>query len=114
VRPYALGWTTEFSVAKTCAESYNEEKRAKEHVLDDQTILSSAENFGTVSVCPGGIVHINLPHCSLKFAPSDFVKFSELIGQARLNFNAPPRGAKPQLHVISSDKEDRTSGEPAE
>jgi hypothetical protein len=86
----------------------------KEHDLDDQTILSSAENFGTVSVCPGGVVHINLPHCSLKFMPSDFVKFSDLIGQARLNFNAPARGAKPHLHVITSEKENKPSEEPAD
>jgi hypothetical protein len=83
----------------------------KEHDLDDQTILSSAENFGTVSVCSGGVVHINLPHCSLRFMPSDFVKFSDLIGQARLNFNAPARGAKPHLHVISSEKENKPSEE---
>ncbi len=82
--------------------------------MDDQTILSSSENFGTVSVCPGGVVHINLPHCSLKFTPSDFEKFSELIGQARLNFNAPPRGAKPHLHVISSEKEATVQEEPTE
>jgi hypothetical protein len=104
----------EFGVAKTCAESYNEIKMAKEHILDDQTILSSAENFGTVSVCPGGVVHINLPHCSLKFVPSDFEKFSDLIGQARLNFNSPPRGAKTRLHVISSEKETDPSQEGTE
>lgn len=86
----------------------------KEHDLDDQTILSSAENFGTVSVCPGGVVHVNLPHCSLKFMPSDFVKFSDLIGQARLNYNAPARGAKPHLHVISSEKENKPSEEPTD
>ncbi|MGO9567511.1 MAG: hypothetical protein ACLP5H_08230 [Desulfomonilaceae bacterium] len=105
---------TDITVAKTCAESYNEKKTAKEPDLDDQTILSSEENFGTVSVCPGGVVHINLPHCSLKFMPSDFVKFSDLIGQARLNFNAPPRGAKPHLHVISSEKENKPSEEPTD
>jgi hypothetical protein len=60
------------------------------------------------------VVHINLPHCSLKFMPSDFVKFADLIGQARLNFNAPPRGAKPHLHVICSEKETETLQDPAE
>jgi hypothetical protein len=82
--------------------------------LDDQTILASTENFGTVSVCPGGVVHINLPHCSLKFMPSDFTKFSDLIGQARLNFNTPARGTKPHLHVISSEKENKPPEEPAD
>ncbi len=114
MRLFELRCTEEFTVAKTCAESYNQKKTAKEHDLDDQTILSSAENFGTVSVCSGGVIHINLPHCSLKFMPSDFLKFSDLVGQARLNFSAPPRGAKPQLHLISSEKEDMPSEEPAE
>ncbi|MGB6066404.1 MAG: hypothetical protein WBG50_16505 [Desulfomonilaceae bacterium] len=79
--------------------------------MDDQTILSSVENFGTVSVCQGGVVHINLPHCSLKFVASDFLKFSDLIGQARLNFDLPPRGTKPHLHVISAEKENKPSEE---
>ena len=73
--------------------------------LDDQTIISSEENFGTVAVCPGGVVHINLAHCSLKFVASDFLKFSDLISQARLKFDPPPRGGKPHLHVISAEKE---------
>lgn len=114
MRPAALKRLKEITVAKTYTESYNEGKLAKEHNLDDQTILSSTENFGTVSVCSGGVIHINLPHCSLKFMPSDFVKFSDLIGQARLNFDSPPRGAKPHLHVVTSEKENKPSEEPGE
>ena len=77
--------------------------------MDDQTVLASSENFGTVSVCPGGVVHINLPHCSLKFLPSDFVKFSELIAKARLKFDPPLRGdGKPHLQLVSTEG-DRSS-----
>lgn len=72
--------------------------------MDDQTILASSENFGTVSVCPGGVVHINLPHCSLKFLPSDFTKFAELIALARIKFDQPVRGdGKPRLQIVSSE-----------
>lgn len=72
----------------------------------DDTILASEENLGNVSVCPGGVVHINLTHCSLKFLPSDFLKFSELISKARLNFDSPRRGdGKPRLHVVCNETE---------
>jgi len=73
--------------------------------LDDQTILASEESVGNVTVCPGGVVHVNLPHCSLKFLPSDFVKFSELISKARLKFDPPRRtDGKVRLHVVSDEK----------
>jgi len=72
--------------------------------LEDQTILATSENFGTVSVCHGGVVHINLPHCSLKFLPSDFAKFCELIANARMKFDAPRRGdGKPRLQIVPTD-----------
>lgn len=72
----------------------------------DDTILASEENLGNVTVCPGGVVHINLAHCSLKFLPSDFVKFSKLISKARLNFDSPRRGdGKPRLHVVCNETE---------
>jgi hypothetical protein len=75
--------------------------------LDDHTILAVTDNFGTVSVCPGGVVHVNLPHFTLKFLPSDFLKFSDLVAEARLNFDAPKKSAgKPNLHVVSRDKSD--------
>ncbi len=76
--------------------------------MDDQTILASEENFGTVTVCPGGVVHIHLPHCSLKFLATDFVKFHDLIAKARLQFDLPRRGdGKPRLHVVSPEKKDQ-------
>lgn len=78
--------------------------------MDDQTVLASSENFGTVSVCPGGVVHINLPHCSLKFLPADFVKFAELIAQARIKFDQPVRSdGKPRLQIVSSERDDTAS-----
>jgi hypothetical protein len=77
--------------------------------LDDQRILASAENFGTVTVCSGGIVHVNLPHCSLKFLPSDFSKFCELIAKARLNFEPPVRASgKSRLQVVTSESKDES------
>ncbi len=79
--------------------------------MDDQ-ILASEENFGSVTVCAGGVVHVNLAHCSLKFLPADFVKFSELIAQARLKFG-PPRamGGKPRLQLVSPDNQGDASSE---
>lgn len=71
---------------------------------EDQTILASDENFGNVAVCPGGVVHVNLVHLSLKFLPEDFVRLSELLSKARLNLEQkpPPRG-KPRLQLVSTD-----------
>lgn len=75
--------------------------------MDDQTILAVLENFGTVSVCPGGIVHVNLAHCSLKFMPSDFEKFCELVGEARRKFDLPRRvSGRPTLQVVTSEPHD--------
>jgi hypothetical protein len=75
--------------------------------LEDQRILASAENFGTVSVCSGGVVHVNLPHCSLKFLPSDFSKFCELVAKARMNFEPPVRPTgKSRLQVVTSESKD--------
>jgi hypothetical protein len=71
--------------------------------VDEQTILASDENFGNVSVCPGGVVHINLVHLTLKLMPEDFVRFSELIGKARLNLHQKsPARSKPHLQVVAS------------
>ena len=71
---------------------------------DEQTILASDENFGNVAVCPGGVVHVNLVHLSLKFLPEDFVRLSELVNKARLKLEQrpTPRG-KPRLQVVTSD-----------
>jgi hypothetical protein len=79
--------------------------------VDDHTILATEENFGAISVCPGGIVHINLAHVTLKLLPSDFEKFSELVAKARLNFARPKRTeGKPRLQVVPSDP-DPTDGD---
>ncbi len=83
--------------------------------MEDQTILANFENFGNVTICPGGVVHVNLSHCSLKFMPSDFVKFTELISKARINFDSPSRqGAKPHLHLVGSHPEHPSSPEKPE
>ncbi len=69
--------------------------------LEDQTILADHENFGNVILCPGGVIHINLTHLSLKFLPDDFVKFSELIEKARRQYKPPGlTNEKPRLHLV--------------
>ncbi|MGB9616194.1 MAG: hypothetical protein ACP5M0_03385 [Desulfomonilaceae bacterium] len=69
--------------------------------MDDQIILAASENFGNVTVCPGGVVHVNLAHVSLKLLPSEFIKLSDLIAQARIRFEPPTRpGGKPSLQVV--------------
>ncbi len=71
--------------------------------MEDHTILATEENFGAVSVCPGGVVHINLAHLTLKFLPSEFEKFSDLVAKAKLNFTRPKRTeGKPHLQVVTS------------
>lgn len=71
--------------------------------MDEHTILSSDGNFGTVTVCPGGVVHVNLAHLSLKFVTSDFVRFSDLINRARVALGSPaqPIAGKPHLQLVS-------------
>ncbi len=72
--------------------------------MDEHTILADDENFGNVVVCPGGVVHVNLTHFSLKFVPEEFLKFSELIDKARRKYEAPQLiGSKPRLHLVASD-----------
>lgn len=80
--------------------------------MDDQ-IVASIEDFGNVYVCPGGVIHINLAHMSLKFGPGDFAKFADLISQANGSLNAPRRrsGAKPQLQLVSDDHSEDTDEE---
>ncbi|MGA8831111.1 MAG: hypothetical protein ACLQT6_16165 [Desulfomonilaceae bacterium] len=74
--------------------------------MEDHTILATEENFGAVSVCPGGIVHISLAHLTLKLLPSEFEKFSDLVAKARLNFARPKRTeGKPHLQVVTSEPE---------
>lgn len=72
--------------------------------MDDHTLLANDESFGNVSVCPGGVVHVNMAHVTLKFLPEDFVRFADLIGKARLQHEAPRRGGtKPRLQVVSTE-----------
>jgi hypothetical protein len=84
--------------------------------LDDHIILAGDDGFGSVSVCPGGVVHVNLQHVSLKFLPSDFTKFSDLIARAKINFGK--RGGlgdgKPHLQLVSKDPPDHAEPDPAE
>lgn len=81
--------------------------------MEDQTILASDETLGNITVCPGGVVHINLPHCSLKLLPSDFVKLSELVSKARMRFDPPIRGdGKPRLQVVTNDTQDGAGSDP--
>lgn len=75
--------------------------------MDDHTLLAIEEGFGSVSVCPGGVVHVNMPHITLKFVPQDFVRFAELIGKARLKHEAPKQsGKKPRLQLVSPETPD--------
>jgi len=81
--------------------------------VDDHTILAGEDNFGNVSVCPGGVVHVNLVHVSLKFLPQDFVRLCELVAKARQNLDAPPAaGGKHRLHVVPSETEKDQTPDP--
>ena len=85
--------------------------------MEEYTILASDPDFGTVSVCPGGVVHVTLQHLSLKFVPADFAKFSDLISKARLKFgnHALQIECKPRLHVVPREsQEDTPPAEPNE
>lgn len=80
--------------------------------MDDQTILASEENFGNVTVCPGGVVHVNLTYVSLKFMPTDFVRFSDLVSKARVKFEPPrPEKGKPRLHLVCGEEETDSGGQ---
>ncbi|MDD3471232.1 MAG: hypothetical protein PHS86_00465 [Syntrophaceae bacterium] len=75
--------------------------------MDDQKILSSDDGFGAVTVCPGGVVHVNLLHFTLKFLPNEFERFSDLIAKARMNQGRPKKPEhRPKLQVVSTDPKD--------
>lgn len=84
--------------------------------LDEQTILANDPEFGNVTVCPGGLVHVNLVHVSLKFGPSDFVRLCELMGKARLNFEGRqrPKDGKPRLQLVPCETDEEPSTDPKE
>lgn len=75
--------------------------------MDDQSILSSIDGFGAVTTCPGGVVHVNLPHFTLKFLPEDFQRFAELIAKARMNQDRPRKiEQRPRLQVVSTETDE--------
>ncbi len=83
------------------------EKFNKGRQVDDQKILSSDDGFGAVTMCPGGVVHVNLPHYTLKFLPSEFERFSDLIAKARMNQDRPRKpDQRPKLQLVSSEDEE--------
>jgi hypothetical protein len=80
--------------------------------VDDHTVLSNDEHFGNVSACPGGVVHVNLVHLTLKFVPEDFVRFADLIAKARAQLeHQRPARSKPRLQVVSPDSAPRETPE---
>ncbi len=81
--------------------------------MDEDKLLAEIENFGNVTICPGGVVHVNLAHLSLKFMPEDFQRFSDLMAKARVKYESKrtrPDG-KPKLQIISNPDEDQSSPE---
>jgi hypothetical protein len=81
--------------------------------LDEDTILAEEGNFGNVTTCPGGVIHVNLAHLSLKFLPEDFVRFTDLMSRARGKFETkrPRPDGKPKLQVVTNSQDDEDSGE---
>jgi hypothetical protein len=82
--------------------------------MDDQRVLSIIENFGTVTMCSGGVVHVNLPYCSLKFLPSDFNKFAELVLKANNNLEHSRKPGKPKLQLVSDEDRSSSDGDKSE
>lgn len=79
--------------------------------MDEDTLLAEIESFGNVTICPGGVVHVNLAHLSLKFMPEDFQRFSDLMAKARVKYESrsPRPDGKPKLQLISNPDEDESS-----
>ena len=71
------------------------------------SVLADEPNFGNVAMCPGGVVHINLAHVSLKMDASDFRRLSALIAKAdqKLSEQSPRLPGSPHLHVVPSNSE---------
>ena len=84
--------------------------------MDEHTILAASDDFGTISICPGGVIHVNLAHYSLKFLPAEFTKLADLMGKARLNLGDRPQltSGKPRLQVVSRDPQDCSAPDPTE
>ena len=82
--------------------------------MEEQTILASDPEFGNVTVCPGGVVHVNLVHLSLKFGPSDFVRLCDLLAKARLSFENQQRpvSGKPHLQLVSDEDPEEPDSDP--
>lgn len=70
--------------------------------MEDHKTLAVSEDFGLVTECPGGIIHIHLHHMTLKFMPNDFAKLTDLLIQARAQCDLPQKtGAKPHLQIVA-------------
>jgi hypothetical protein len=69
--------------------------------MEDHKTLAISEDFGLVTECPGGIIHVHLHHMTLKFMPNDFVKLTDLLNKARAQCDAPQKGCgKPHLQIV--------------
>jgi hypothetical protein len=79
----------------------------EEEKLDEFSVLADEPNFGNVAMCPGGVVHINLAHVSLKMDSSDFRRLSVLIAKAgqKLAEQTPRLTGSSHLHVVPSNNE---------
>ena len=75
--------------------------------MDEFSILADEPDFGNISMCPGGIVHVNLAHVSLKMNSSDFKRFADLIGRAnqKLSDQSNRPVGSPRLHVVPPNAE---------
>lgn len=75
--------------------------------MDEFSVLADEPNFGNVAMCPGGVVHINLAHVSLKMDSSDFRRLSVLIAKAgqKLSEQSPRLPGSPHLHIVQSNSE---------
>lgn len=86
------------------------ENKEEDSKVDDQKILSTDDGFGAVTMCPGGVVHVNLPHVTLKFLPDDFDRFSDLIAKAKLNHDRPRKTEqRPKLQLVCTEDSDDDS-----
>jgi hypothetical protein len=66
--------------------------------------LASDDSFGVITICPGGVVHVHLPHVTVKLLPHEFLKLAELAAHAKVALNAArPPAEKPHLRLVSQE-----------